>query len=118
MISQLATLHQRAPGSTEAKERDQHAWRAPLLAKTDEEKSKLLHSGGAGCFARPSEYVKVLAMLLNNGVSPITKKKVLEPSTVEEMFKNQIPHMPDFARGGINVSRPEYANQSPEVRPH
>lgn len=114
MISNLATMHQRWPGSTESHERD-HIYAAPLLAQSDEEKLRYLQSGGAGCFAKPSEYVKVLAMLLNDGVSPITKKKVLEPSTVEDMFKNQIPHMPDFARVPIAAAKPEYTNPSPEV---
>ncbi|GAB7338456.1 hypothetical protein MBLNU457_4740t1 [Dothideomycetes sp. NU457] len=116
MISNLATMHQRWPGSTAAHERD-HLYAAPLLAKGDEEKSRLLQSGGAGCFARPSEYVKVLAMLLNDGVSPITKQKVLEKATVEDMFKNQIPHMPDYARVPIAAAKPEFTNPSQELYP-
>jgi len=114
MISNLATMHQRWPGSSVSSERD-HVYAAPLLAKTNEEKSRILQSGGAGCFAKPSEYVKVLAMLLNDGVSPITQEKVLERSTVEDMFSNQIPQFPEFGRQGIPAAKPDLTNPSPEV---
>lgn len=56
---------------------------------------------GAGCFAKPAEYVQVLATLLNDGKSPKTGAQILKPETVKEMFENQIKQHPDFARAGI-----------------
>ena len=54
-------------------------------------------------------------MLLNDGVSPITQEKVLERSTVEDMFSNQIPQFPEFGRQGIPAAKPDLTNPSPEV---
>lgn len=116
MKSNLASMHQRWPGSTASEERD-HVYLAPLSVDTAEEKKAVLCSGGAGCFAKPIEYVQVLATLLNDGTSPKTGKKILEKKTVEEMFENQIPQFPDFARGGIEPAKKEHGNPAPEFYP-
>lgn len=110
-------MHQRWPGSTEAAERD-HIYRTPLLAETPEEKSRILNSGGAGAFAKPTEYVQVLATLLNDGTSPKTGAQILQKATVEEMFQNSIPEFPDFGRNYplANV-KPEHSNNAPELYP-
>lgn len=99
MKQNLASMHQRWPGdsSKKAEERD-HLYREPILAETVEDKARLFHSGGAGCFAKPAEYVQVLAALLNDGESPITGARILKKETVEQMWENQIPHLPNFAR--------------------
>lgn len=55
-------------------------------------------SFGAGYFAKGSEYVKLLAMLLNNGVGPDTGKQVLSEKSVDDMFANQIPQWPNYGR--------------------
>lgn len=86
MKANLAFMHQRWPGSSDAEERD-HLYREPIIAETEHEKKHIFHSGGAGAFAKPTQYVQVLSMLLNNGKSPITGAQILKPETVDEMFK-------------------------------
>jgi len=89
MIDNLAYMHQRdAIGILH--ERD-HLYRRALRAKTQEEKDRIFNSAGAGLFARPNEYIKVLAVLLNDGKSPTTGAQILKPETVKMMFENQIP---------------------------
>lgn len=54
MKEQLAFMQQRWPGDkTGSEERDQ-IYRDPILAETDEDKKRIFHSGGAGCFAKPA----------------------------------------------------------------
>jgi hypothetical protein len=43
-------------------------------------------------------FLELIALLLNNGTSPTTGAQILKPSTVDEMFTNQIPDFPQFAR--------------------
>ncbi|KAG5355066.1 Acyltransferase LovD [Yarrowia sp. B02] len=68
-------------------------------------------SFGAGFFAKGSEYVKVLAALLDDG------GKILKKETVDEMFKNNIPQWPDFARKPTPAAKPEITNPLPELYP-
>lgn len=60
---------------------------------------------------------EILAVLLNEGTSPTTGAEILKPSTVAEMFKNQIPDMPDFARQPIPASKADLTNPIPELYP-
>lgn len=92
-------------------------YREPLIAETEHEKKHIFHSGGAGAYAKPREYAQVLATLLNDGKSPKTGKQILKKETVEAMFENQIPGMPDFARQGIPAAKPEQTNPAPELYP-
>lgn len=93
MKKNLAYMHQRWPGSQQSEERD-HMYREPILAETDHEKKHVFHSGGAGAFAKPTEYVQVLATLLNDGKSPKTGAQILKKETVEAMFENQVRLFP------------------------
>jgi len=115
MRDNIMTMMQRYPDG-HAEERD-HVYRRALLAETEEEQKNIFNSGGAGCFAKPSEYCQVLATLLNDGVSPTTGARILQKKTVDEMFENQIPEFPNFARQGLEPARPEYANGAPEFYP-
>ncbi|QIW97822.1 hypothetical protein AMS68_003340 [Peltaster fructicola] len=117
MKQNLAYMQQRWPGQPEHCEQRDHMYRAPLLADTDERKAQIFNSGGAGVFAKPRAYVQVLAALLNDGCSPTNGARILETATVQEMFKNQIPHMPDFARQGIPAAKPDQTNPAPELYP-
>lgn len=45
-----------------------------------------------------SIFTEILVTLLNDGTSPQTGKTILLPGTVREMFTNQIPQHPNFAR--------------------
>ncbi|OQN95249.1 hypothetical protein B0A48_18608 [Cryoendolithus antarcticus] len=117
MKKNLATMHQRWPevhGKIEARD---HLYRNPLRAETKEQQDRLLHSGGAGAFAKPKEYVQVLATLLNDGKSPITGAQILKAETVKMMFENSIPKHPDFARQGIPAAKAEMTNPAPELYP-
>lgn len=116
MKQNLASMHQRWPGSQTAVERD-HVYRRPIVADGKEEQSRILNSGGAGLFSRPLEYVQVLAVLLNDGTCPKTKKQILKPDTVKDMFENQIPDMPDFGRRGIPDAKSEHSNALPDLYP-
>jgi len=111
----LARMHQRLP-SGELKERE-HLLLRPLLDQTPEQIKETLNSAGAGIFAQPREYVKIISTLLNNGTSPTTGKQILKKETVDEMFTNQIPSMPNFGREGISAAIPELTNPISELYP-
>jgi CubicO group peptidase (beta-lactamase class C family) len=91
MKENLAFMHQRWPGRHEKNEERDHMYREPLIAVTEHEKKHIFHSGGAGAYAKPVEYVQVLATLLNDGTSPKTGKQILKKETVEAMWENQVP---------------------------
>jgi CubicO group peptidase (beta-lactamase class C family) len=116
MISKLAYMHQRWPGSVHIETRD-HIYREPLIAETQAEKDRLFQSGGAGGFATPRDYAQVLAALLNDGEHSKTGARILNPETVELMFENQIPQLPNFARAASAASKAEQMTSSPEMYP-
>ncbi|KAF2031300.1 beta-lactamase/transpeptidase-like protein [Setomelanomma holmii] len=111
----LAHMHQRDPDGT--LEEREHLYKAPLTFSTKEQQDKALQSGGAGLFAKPKEYVKILAPLLNDGKSPLTGKTILKKETVDLMWENQIPNQPDFARNGPPPANSLLVNQVPEFYP-
>ncbi|KUJ12952.1 beta-lactamase/transpeptidase-like protein [Mollisia scopiformis] len=115
MKQHLAHMNQRYPDG-HLTERE-HLLRKPLYEHTDEQKKGILNSAGAGLFAQPREYVKIIAMLLNDGTCPKTRAQILKPSTIAEMFTNQIPSMPNFAREPIAAATPELTNPIPELYP-
>ncbi|KAK4547186.1 hypothetical protein LTR36_001407 [Oleoguttula mirabilis] len=117
MKKELAFMHQRWPGDPSKCEERDHVYREPLIAETDHEKKHIFHSGGGGAYAQPTEYVQVLAALLNDGTSPTTGAHILKKETVDAMWENQIPKMPDFARQGIPAAKSELSNASPELYP-
>lgn len=116
MKKHLAFMNQKWPGSKESEERD-HIYREPIVAKTDEEKKKLFQSGGAGAYAKPTEYVQVLAALLNDGKSPITGAQILKKETVDAMWENQIPEHPQFGHQGVPDAKKEQTNPLPALYP-
>lgn len=131
MLKNLVYMHYKAPDGT-VTEQD-HLLRRSLQAKTPEERARIFNSGGAGCFAKPVEYcstytrasiiqkryglqlTEILATLLNDGQSPHTGVRILQPSTVATMFTNSIPDRPDFARAGIPAAKPHQTNVIPEL---
>lgn len=54
-------------------------------------------------------------MLLNDGKCPQTGHQILRPETVTEMFRNQIPHMPEYARQGIPAAKQDLVEQVIEL---
>lgn len=74
--------------------------------------------GGSGLYASPHQFAKVLAVLLNDGVSPYTQTRILASESVAEMFTNQIPQWPDFARQfPMQSCVPAVANSMSEILP-
>lgn len=116
MKSKLVHMSQRATDGT-LKSRE-HLLRMPLIIEPgSSEQRSILNSGGGGCFAPPREYVKIIAALLNDGTSPTTGKQILKPETVQQMFENQIPEMPNFGREKIQAAMPELTNEISELYP-
>ncbi|KAF7556676.1 hypothetical protein G7Z17_g1268 [Cylindrodendrum hubeiense] len=117
MKKNLAYVHRRnQDGSIELFEHG-HPLRKPLVASTLEEVQSTVNSGGAGLFSNPIEYCKILAMLLNCGKDPITSNQILEAGTVKEMFSNQIPQFPDFARNSKPPCKPSLVTHTDEIYP-
>jgi CubicO group peptidase (beta-lactamase class C family) len=116
MKSNLAYMHQRDPNSGVLTERN-HLYRRALLQTSREQQQKFFHSAGAGLFAKPKEFLKVLTALLNGGVSPTTGQRILKEETVDLMWENQIPNQPNFARSGPPAADPLLANSTPEMYP-
>jgi CubicO group peptidase (beta-lactamase class C family) len=115
MKQHLAHMHQRFPDGT-IEERE-HLYRRPLTAQTPEDQDRLFNSGGAGCFARPTDYVQILSVLLNQGVHARTGHRLLQASTVDTMYENQVPQWPDFARQGIEAANKNLTVAIPELYP-
>ncbi|VVT56618.1 uncharacterized protein SAPINGB_P005180 [Magnusiomyces paraingens] len=111
----LVKMHQRDTETGKLTEIDHPIW-WPLSDKPDIA-SQAYQSGGAGIFAKPAEYVRVFAALLNNGVYAPTGARLLQESTVKLMFENQIPQWPDFARAGIPAIQPNVTHPLPEIFP-
>ncbi|KAH9997687.1 beta-lactamase/transpeptidase-like protein [Xylariaceae sp. FL0662B] len=117
MRAKMAYMNAREKDGT-LRPRD-HLLRVPLVVSRDNksEVESLFHSGGAGMYARPHEYCKVLAALLNDGTCPRTGVQLLRKATVVEMFKNQIPKFPNFGRQGIPDAKPDLTNPIPDLYP-
>ncbi|KAF3762892.1 beta-lactamase/transpeptidase-like protein [Cryphonectria parasitica EP155] len=115
MKANLAFMQQRSPDGS-LRSRD-HLMRTPLVVQRGEDISRCFNSGGAGLFARPQEYCKILAALLNQGKSPTTGAEILKPSTVAEMFENHISDFPNFGRQSIPAAKPDLTNNVPDLYP-
>lgn len=62
-------------------------------------------------------FTEILATLLNDGISPLTGKAILSPATIREMFTNQIPEQPNFARRQLPAVKPELVYPTEELYP-
>lgn len=60
---------------------------------------------------------EILAMLLNDGTSPQTGKTILSPETVREMFTNQLPQDPEFARQYMHAVKQDLVYPVEELYP-
>jgi CubicO group peptidase (beta-lactamase class C family) len=85
----LAKMQQRdASGVLKARE---HLYSAPLKASKDQQ-GNIFQSGGAGLFAKPREYVKLLAAIINDGTDPKSGKQILKKESVDQLWVNRIPN--------------------------
>ncbi|KAJ0421682.1 beta-lactamase family protein [Aspergillus carlsbadensis] len=90
-----------------------HIYRAPLTWRASEGEKRLFCAGGHGCFGKPTHFLRLISVLLNNGTDAKTKTPLLHPSTVHEMFKDQIPNTPRYSNVCIPVAKPLLANPTP-----
>ncbi|KGM92655.1 uncharacterized protein PADG_11108 [Paracoccidioides brasiliensis Pb18] len=59
-----------------------------------------------------------LTTLLNDGTSPKTGQQLLTKSTVDQMFENQIPHIPNFGRQDTHLNaKPDFVKNVPDFYP-
>lgn len=117
MRNRLAFMHTKSADGKLAP-RD-HVLQAPLVIDPDNKAdvAQIFNSGGAGMFAKPQDYCKVLAVLLNDGTCPKTGTQILRKETVDEMFTNQVPQFPNFSRQGTPASKPDLVRVVPELYP-
>jgi CubicO group peptidase (beta-lactamase class C family) len=115
MRDNLAYMHQRdTKGNLNERE---HLYRRAFNMQTKEEQNSFFHSGGAGLFAKPKEYVKILAAIANDGTSPTNGATILSADTVKLMWENQIPDKPDFSRNAPPPANLLLANHNKEMYP-
>ncbi|KAI0474098.1 beta-lactamase [Xylariaceae sp. FL0804] len=88
-----------------------------LVAETEEELADCFDNGGGGLYTKPQEYTRVLAVLLNGGACPRTGVRLVSEQTVDAMFTNQIPHMPDFGRQDFPSARSDVTQPFPQLYP-
>ena len=62
-------------------------------------------------------HTEIIATLLNNGTSPTTGKQILKSSTVDEMFRNQVPEFPRFSYESVPAAKPRLVNSMPQIYP-
>ncbi|KAJ5701437.1 hypothetical protein N7488_008985 [Penicillium malachiteum] len=114
MKAKLVYMHQRDDnGNISARD---HLLRYPLTVETAS-KSSLFASGGAGCYSTAPDYCRVLAVLLNDGTCPRTRKQLLKKQTVHEMFTDQIPHLPPLAQHEMTPSKSYLITRSMGLHP-
>ncbi|CRG90093.1 putative protein Rv1367c/MT1414 [Talaromyces islandicus] len=109
MKKRLAYMHKREnDGSLHVSD---HLYRFALVERSGPEDR--FCSGGAGCFGSPSEYCKIIAALLNNGTCPKTNTRLLNPETVNEMYKDQIPTLPRYINAVAPSAKPHLKRDGP-----
>lgn len=82
MKSRLVYTHSRHPETGKLTVRDHINHRVLVVEPRSADEKATLNSAGAGCFAQPSEYTKIVATPLSDGTDPVTKNQILKPETV------------------------------------
>ncbi|RFU74285.1 beta-lactamase family [Trichoderma arundinaceum] len=112
-----AEMKERLIGMWQRDEEGRLTPRPPLLSRPlGKDAANSFHSGGAGLFGSTREFGKILAMLVRSGSSPLGKV-ILKPATVNDMFTNQLPWLPNFARRHFPAVKPELVYEAEAFYP-
>lgn len=65
----------------------------------------------------PNNEPGILTVFLNDGLCPTTNTRLLSAATVAEIFTNQIPQFPDFARTYCPAAKPHLTCALSEIHP-
>ncbi|CCT72767.1 related beta-lactamase [Fusarium fujikuroi] len=106
MRGRLASMHQRDSNGNLLVRDSPFKANAEVDLNSAEAVAAVEHSGGGGLFATPQEYA-----------NSRTGKQVLSKSIIDDMFTNQIPQFPNFARAGLQSARPDLTHEIPEFYP-
>ncbi|KAJ2989394.1 hypothetical protein NUW58_g3488 [Xylaria curta] len=109
--SKLVYMHQRAADGSISQ--IDHLYRKPLMLPAEQGKEQLFCAGGHGCFGKPDDFRKLIAVLLNDGIDAASGARLLNKGTVDEMFKDQIPDTPRYSNECVPVAKPNLANPTP-----
>ncbi|KAJ5454926.1 Beta-lactamase [Penicillium desertorum] len=104
MKVRLAYVNQRSPDGKLSLREGGHLFKRALKVESEEDIKATFNSGGAGCFAVPSEYCKILAALLNNGQCPKSGTQILKPQSVRtpELYPQPPEHAQGWSLGGFH----------------
>lgn len=95
----------------------------PIPVFEGETPENYFHSGGGGLLSTVQDYTKLLATIVNDGVSPYTGNQILKKETIDTMFTNQIPQYRElYGTRGMDISRLDLASaifrqQQPDIGP-
>ncbi|KAJ5908839.1 hypothetical protein N7495_001521 [Penicillium taxi] len=110
MKEKLAYMHQRdSDGRYHVRD---HLLRRALTVESESDVKAFFNSGGGGCFSTLEDYCQILAMVLNNGTSPTTGKQLLKKETVDEMFRDQVGHLPPLCQKYVAAAKPDLAGST------
>lgn len=81
------------------------------------------HSGGGGLLSTVQDYTKIIAAMMNDGVSHTTLNRILMKDTIDQMFTNQIPDYHEkYGTKGMVISRKDlissiFEGKQPDMGP-
>ncbi|RDH27200.1 beta-lactamase/transpeptidase-like protein [Aspergillus welwitschiae] len=106
--AKMACMHQQ-DSNGQLYVRKEHPFQRSLAIgqNPNDSPSSFCFSGGAGCFSTAHDYCRILSTLLNSGTCPLTGTQLLSRETVDEMFRNQIPHLAPLNRKHMPAAKPE-----------
>jgi CubicO group peptidase (beta-lactamase class C family) len=105
MRSRLAGAHERSYQTNQLSSRP-HVYSPALQGNIP----NMFDSAGSGLFSTASEFSQILATILNDGVSPTTRYRILKKETIDLMFQNQVSAwMSNYAGKGLPIPRPDLA---------
>ncbi|RDK47550.1 beta-lactamase/transpeptidase-like protein [Aspergillus phoenicis ATCC 13157] len=116
--AKLACMHQRVSNG-QLYVRKEHPLQRSLAIglNPNDSPSSFCFSGGAGCFSTAHDYYRILSTLLNNGTCPLTGTQLLSRETVDEMFRNQIPHLAPLNGKHMPAAKPELTTAATGLQP-